>query len=297
MGRYQKIEVATWNDDKFPQLSDSGKLLFFYFLTCPHSNSLGVFVLKMGYVIEDLKWTDEKTFGTLSEVLDKGFVSYDEKTSVLLIHNFLKYNPPSNPNQFKCIREIFYSLPKSYLLLELNDRLETIAKRFKEPFEILTQTVSNPKAVAVAVTRARTKLKRVLGDSDDSPLSLRRWFDEIMWPSVPKKRGKELTWEAVKKQKPDEDARTHIVEYFKSYPSIAATYPPGEFFAEMQDPVRVIKNKRYLDVLEPYRGGNGVNFPDRNLPELTPEEVAANEKWAEEFRRENYPERYEKHEK
>lgn len=106
--------------------------------------------------------------------------------------------------------------------------------------------------------KGKEEKKKTLRDSDEStPLSLRRWFDEVMWVAVPsqKKKGKELTWAEIQKLKPDQDTRKEIVTYLSSYYKIKATYDAvGEFMAEMQDPVRVIKNRRFKDVLVPCRG-------------------------------------------
>jgi len=44
--RYQNIECKIWNDEKFTKLTPMQQRLFLYFLTCPHGNFLGIFVLK-----------------------------------------------------------------------------------------------------------------------------------------------------------------------------------------------------------------------------------------------------------
>jgi hypothetical protein len=97
----------------------------------------------------------------------------------------------------------------------------------------------------------RTKDMR---ESGDSLSSLRVWFDEVMWVAVPsgKKRSKAKTWEAVEKLKPDQATREEIVAYLQSYPNIEETYQQaGQWYPEMQDPERVIKNKRFKDYLVP----------------------------------------------
>ena len=40
MGRYRKIDTRTWNDQKFNELSDYGKLVFFLLLSHPHLTSI-----------------------------------------------------------------------------------------------------------------------------------------------------------------------------------------------------------------------------------------------------------------
>jgi len=121
------------------------------------------------------------------------------------------------------------------------------------------QKIDAPSPIPTTKDKDKYKDKeKTLRDSDEStPLSLRRWFDEVMWTAVPsqKKKGKELTWAEIQKLKPDEAERKEIVTYLSSYYKIKSTYDiAGEFMAEMQDPVRVIRNRRYKDVLVPFRG-------------------------------------------
>src|SRR3990172_430969 len=53
--RSQQIQSRIWHDDKFISLTPLQQRLFFYILTCPHGNLIGLFVLKTGYACEDLK--------------------------------------------------------------------------------------------------------------------------------------------------------------------------------------------------------------------------------------------------
>ena len=83
--RYQKVYTQIWNDEKFRKLSERGKSLFLYLLTAPHSNLIGCYVLRKGYVMEDLEWTSEGLNKALNEVLTEGLISYDEKGGVVLL--------------------------------------------------------------------------------------------------------------------------------------------------------------------------------------------------------------------
>lgn len=133
--RYQKIEVKIWNDEKFVTLTDDAKLLFLYLLTCPHSNALGVYVLKLGYIGEDLNWERGRGFEALSKLLQEGLIAYDKACSLVFVRNYLNYNKVSNENQFKNVREIFFSLPKSELLQEVSTVLQALAERLDQTFE------------------------------------------------------------------------------------------------------------------------------------------------------------------
>jgi hypothetical protein len=136
--RYQRIEVNTWWDEKFTKLSDDGKFMFLYVLTSPHSNSIGAYVLKKGYIAEDLnpkKWPIKRIDAALAELLKAELIKYDEVVFLIVIIHYMDHNPIENPNQCKSAIKNYYALPKSFILEDVSNRLETVAKRFKNRFE------------------------------------------------------------------------------------------------------------------------------------------------------------------
>jgi hypothetical protein len=133
--RYQKIFVQIWNDEKFIKLSEPSKVFFLYLLTSPHSNLIGAFVLKRGYVAEDLIWSIQKVDKAIKELEKSGLLVFDKTVSVIVICNYLKYNPLQNPNQYTGAMDIFRTLPKTETLLNIFNTLETLSKRFNKPFE------------------------------------------------------------------------------------------------------------------------------------------------------------------
>ena len=50
MRLYGRIETSFWQNEKVQRLSDGGRMLYLYLLTCPHGNSVGCFVLHDGYI-------------------------------------------------------------------------------------------------------------------------------------------------------------------------------------------------------------------------------------------------------
>ena len=143
MYRYQKIESKVWHDEKFKTLSDDAKFLFIYFLTSPHSNILGVYVLPKQYIVSDLKWSLKRLLKPFAELLKTELCFYDEQSELLLITNHLKHNPIENPNQAKSAEKTLEDLPKSTIFqhLKLLDKLflkplaELLGKRYGKPEE------------------------------------------------------------------------------------------------------------------------------------------------------------------
>ena len=121
---YQKIDVKIWRDEKFINLSEDAKSLFLYILTSPHSNSLGLYVLPKGYIIEDMKWSPKRLDKPLMELLDKQLIQYDEAVRMVFIKNQLKHRPLVNPRQVIGAANILKALPKTPLFAGLKERLD-----------------------------------------------------------------------------------------------------------------------------------------------------------------------------
>lgn len=127
--RYQKIESKIWNDEKFTRLTPMQQRLFFYILTCPHGNLIGLFVLKKGYICEDLKCLPKDLDKDLTSLCESKLIYFDNTTQVVWIKNFLKHNPITNPNQRKAAVKMIMDLPNTFLLqqfLVLNKELAEV---------------------------------------------------------------------------------------------------------------------------------------------------------------------------
>lgn len=114
MAHYRKVDIRIWNDAKFLDLSDDAKLLFFLLMTHPNQTALGAMRCSLASLADDLGWDSdnpsERVSDTLpdtlsrrlpkafSELSQKGMVKHSTKPGVIWLPNFLKYNPPENPN-------------------------------------------------------------------------------------------------------------------------------------------------------------------------------------------------------
>ncbi|WP_353096189.1 hypothetical protein [Tissierella praeacuta] len=130
---FTKIDELIWTDEKYKSLSDDGKFLFLYVLSCPHRNILGFYFLPIPYGSFDLGWENERFTKGLKELLSNGFINYNFNTNIIFIKNFLKYNPLENPNQVKGAIKALQVLPTNSIDTELVDYLKTVDKPFIEP--------------------------------------------------------------------------------------------------------------------------------------------------------------------
>lgn len=125
---YSKIDDAIWRDDKIPLSSDDGKLLFFYMLTTLHRNILGMYVLPVPYIAYDLRWKESRVTAGIDELIKLELIRVHSRESIVLLPNFLRYNPLDNPNQVKAALNSLKTVPRSDLDMELYARLQQTDK-------------------------------------------------------------------------------------------------------------------------------------------------------------------------
>jgi uncharacterized phage protein (TIGR02220 family) len=136
MGRYRKIDTRTWNDLKFNELSDYGKLVFFLLLTHPHLTSIGAMRASLTSLSSDLKWSMDKFENAFQESLLNKMVRHDETGNLIWLPNFLKYNQPESPNVIRSWNQALDYLPecplKQILIKHIEFYVRSLPKTFRE---------------------------------------------------------------------------------------------------------------------------------------------------------------------
>jgi hypothetical protein len=108
---YGSIQISFWENSDIQILSDQSKLLAIYLLTGPHSNMLGCYRLPDGYINEDLKWTNQHAKDAFCQLTSIDFLTRDVRSSWVVIHDFLKWNPVQNPKQGAGVQKLFNLVP------------------------------------------------------------------------------------------------------------------------------------------------------------------------------------------
>ena len=134
MGKYRKVDPYIWNDDKFSSLSDDGQLVFLFLLTHPHQTSLGAMRATLPGLAAERGWTEKRLSKAFGEAFRKGMVKHDPDRAFIWIPNFLRYNPPENPNVVKSWVSALGFLPECSLKNELIQHVEAFAEGFGKPF-------------------------------------------------------------------------------------------------------------------------------------------------------------------
>jgi hypothetical protein len=140
---YGRIHTRFWTSQDIRELSGDAKLLAAYLLTGPHSTIAGVFRLPDGYVTEDLGWSSERVIERFMELFSKGFSNRCETTKWVVIHRFLTWNKPENPNQWKAVTKIVMQVPeKCDWRIEFYEVFKSIGGTFPTGFLKGSETVS-----------------------------------------------------------------------------------------------------------------------------------------------------------
>lgn len=135
MREYGQIQTSFWTDPDIQSLTDHGKILAAYLLTGPHSSSLGCIRVPEGYIMEDLKWTQQTVSKAFAELYQIGFVERDQEAKWVLIPKYLKFNPISNPNVASKIEKEVRAIPQNISIYNnLIIALKQYGKHFKEDF-------------------------------------------------------------------------------------------------------------------------------------------------------------------
>lgn len=159
MRDYGKVHSSFWTSADMRELSEDGRTLAIYLLTCPHGTIAGCFRLPDGYVTDDLQWSSQRVSKGFAELLAKGFANRCETTKWVWILKHLEWNPPENPNQRKAAQKIARQIPSQcgWIAQYIRDcalPLEWTDAPDLEPLPNGCETLSKPVTVAIAVTEA-----------------------------------------------------------------------------------------------------------------------------------------------
>jgi uncharacterized phage protein (TIGR02220 family) len=154
MARYRKVEVATWNDDRFLSLSapqSNGQTLWLYLLCGPRTTTFpGLVTAREEVMASDLGWTLKGFREAYGELSSHELVKDDWKAGLVLLRKSLFDSSgeprdtakPSNPNVLKNWSLSWEVIPECDLKFEYLHSLglfadslgETFAKAFREAF-------------------------------------------------------------------------------------------------------------------------------------------------------------------
>lgn len=164
MRSYGKVYATFWTSEDIRVLTEDGRTLALYLMTCEHGNMLGCFRLTDAYAADDLKWSIERVSKGFADLVEKGYAYRCERTFWVVIYRHLKWNQFENPNVGKAAGKLFDMLGapldvKALLVKALREFSDTFPVRKLEEFETLSiplpnPSVTSPETVALAVALA-----------------------------------------------------------------------------------------------------------------------------------------------
>jgi hypothetical protein len=159
MRDYGKVYTSFWSSQNIQDLSDDGKVLALYLMTCQHNTISGVFRLPDGYAAEDLKWSSERVSKGFTELLANGFANRCETTKWVWVIKHFEWNAPENPNQVKAAKKCAQSIPdecawKPEFMRLWGEYLGFSEAEINKPLSNPSGTLSKPGAVTGAVAVA-----------------------------------------------------------------------------------------------------------------------------------------------
>jgi len=166
--RYVKLATKFWTDEKIINLPHNVKLLNLYVLTSPHSNMAGYYRLPKAYIQADLQISKEELDKAFSKLLEEGLIKYCEKSSIVLVPNYYKYNPIQNKNQAKGAIKRTKELPKNSLVDDYKKAIELHADKYKNVlFKGLPEAFDKRLGNTETVTETVTEVSNIRSDSDE----------------------------------------------------------------------------------------------------------------------------------
>lgn len=111
MRDYGKVYTAIWESATFRALTEDGRTLALYLLTCPHGTINGTFRMPDGYACEDLQWPSERVCEGFRNLSENRFATRCETSKWVWVEKYLEWNPPENPNQRKAAQKLVDKIP------------------------------------------------------------------------------------------------------------------------------------------------------------------------------------------
>ena len=134
MSRYRTVDVRLWSDRRFLSLSDDGKLLWMFYLTCPQRLAIpGVIIGGEASLAEQLGWTVEQYRKGYQELLAKGMRVRSEGRVVWLT-NALKYQAIAGPKAMTGMAKAWDDVPEGELKTKIWEELKIACKRWASLF-------------------------------------------------------------------------------------------------------------------------------------------------------------------
>ena len=140
MPEYGRSYRNKWNNKKFKQLSDLGKLMFDYVVVGnQHSNAIGLYELHRYTICAALDWEPDKVTKYFNELIKFDIAKFDNEFNLVYLPTYLQKdnNPIVNKNQLKKVFRNLDNQPKdSRLYYEFLMSYEGLLKSYAKTYKV-----------------------------------------------------------------------------------------------------------------------------------------------------------------
>lgn len=192
-GRYRKVEVRTWGDEKFRALSPMpacGQGLWLFLITGPHTGPIpGLFRAGRAAMAEELDWELEAFDKAFQEAFQQGMVKADFKARVMWLPSAIKHNKPESPNVVKSWATEFDLIPECDLKREAFESLKASIHALGEAYaKAFNETFGKPSAKALPKTMPNQEQEQ---EQEQKSPSLRSGDSAAQTPRLPSRPKRE----------------------------------------------------------------------------------------------------------
>jgi hypothetical protein len=197
-GRYRKVEVRTWGDKKFRELSPMppcGQGLWLFLITGPHTGPIpGLFRAGRAAMAEELGWELEAFDKAFGEAFRQGMVEADFRARVMWVPNALKHNKPESPNVVKSWASEFDLIPECDLKWRAFDALRASIHALGEAYgEAFDKTFAKPSGKPSPKTTGNQEQEQ---EQEQDSSSLRSEEGGADKPRTPRPKREDVTLKA-----------------------------------------------------------------------------------------------------
>jgi len=96
VSEYRKIGIRLWRSEKFKKVDLTAKLMYVYFLTNPHSNTIGLYEIPPLYIPLDTDLKNGAINRAIKDLCEIGLISFDHKNDLILVERWLDHSPITN---------------------------------------------------------------------------------------------------------------------------------------------------------------------------------------------------------
>ncbi len=161
---YRKVEPRIWHDETFVTLTVEERLVWFYILTHPYGNAVGLYRFDTALAASDTGVDHETVEGALGKFESEKMIGRDTDNKLILIRNWIRSNGPTSPNAASGMLKALDSLPRSTLVTEF---LQSILNGLKDESPLYNSFASHEAAIDATLNHISANPSSALGHSGD----------------------------------------------------------------------------------------------------------------------------------